>query len=1366
MANKVNITVNVSDNGTISLTEKSIKKLQKSNKALGASVQENDRFWKGASQQSSNSSKNFSKLQQTISGGLVPAYATLAANIFAASAAFNFLKTAGDLRVLQEGQNAYAASTGQAMRTLSNDIIAATDSQIKFTDAAQGAAIATAAGIGTDQLIRLGKAAKDTSAILGRDVTDSFNRLIRGTTKAEPELLDELGIILRLKDASKLYSDQMGITGRELTSFERTQAVTNFVLTESERKYSEITKAVGITSNGFNKLGKSFDDLINDLKGFLQILEPVAGFLAQNPFASLLLTLPLLGPVFAPLVEGTRRFADGLQKQAEASKLAAAAASTTLRENIENTRFLAGNQKIISKVVAEANKELASFDFATKKASVGIKTLGKGLASELKPRTLTRLIKEAELGINSFATMSEKNKKLFISSARDILNAQVAASSSMVRSVRLYGVAAGDVALLTKQKFIAGFAAIKVAAVSTFTFISTAVTRILPIIGGAFLIFDLLPNSFKEATREFFGFNKALDEETKKSIERVKELNTQFEKFVKTQKLLSEQRNRGVATFGEEETLGAVGTQIEQRGPENIISNLQAALEQLNKGIVSSQKRIESLQKFSSRNPKEIGLIQTELLSARKNLEGLRSFDSSKFPDQFKPAVDEFNQLSAAFIELGVDSTAAGRKVIEIFKEIKASGKGLTKEASAELLQSLRVIKEIPAVLKNYKSTLNATKDELLSFGKSIDINTKSSRALVAVEDQLSVFLETTQKTGTVSAERAKEGLELAEQYATLFKLVKSEIGFIEGKLSLSTQALNISNNLASDRKTNLGLGREELSLATKEVQLRQAQLETSRKEQELRELPTRAEFSGANVNRRALEDAKRQAALEIEQSKAQEASIKRQLAQERASNVSSAKNNALQRESVFLATTRASVQDSVLEGLSKESSSLLNLADISQKIREEAENRAKIERESAAAGGLGDAERAALAISNLRTVQLEAQKMSLREQIVLVEELASIEFSSASQEGILAIQEKLIGLDLTPLLKKELSVRSKILANEIKSEKSVAVIGNRQKQILSLQEKRGKLQAEASSKTGEIQKGLLLQADAANAEITSLQRKNALEGISIAQTRLETEELRKQIDIRSQLASTTRDSLESSLQGGIAALIKNEESSLKDSILRVMEGVLTGLADKLSELLTKSITGILFQEESADTISIALDEGGILLSQRIRSALTGTTEAATIPEGKETSVLEKVGGESVESKPSSDTSVLEKIGGESVESKPSSDTIEETPNKLGQVFGDFGNRMLKIFSKENPLIASLGDIFGGLLGSLKDVFSNIFKGLGSGGGATAAGGTGGGLGGVFGTIISAFFASGGIAAGGLELLQMGVQLIDPPSEW
>ena len=141
---------------------------------LDKNARSTDRAMKGVSNMSSNTTKNFSKMSQGITGGLVPAYATLAAQLFAIDALFRFLKEAADYRVLMEGQEAFAAATGRAMKTISREIQAATEAQITFKEASQATAIGLAAGLTPGQLKELGESAKIVSVALGRDVTDSL----------------------------------------------------------------------------------------------------------------------------------------------------------------------------------------------------------------------------------------------------------------------------------------------------------------------------------------------------------------------------------------------------------------------------------------------------------------------------------------------------------------------------------------------------------------------------------------------------------------------------------------------------------------------------------------------------------------------------------------------------------------------------------------------------------------------------------------------------------------------------------------------------------------------------------------------------------------------------------------------------------------------------------------------------------------------------------------------------------------------------------------------------------------------------------------------------------------------------------------
>ena len=171
------ITFKITSDGSLKIVEQESKKAAQSVKKVGQSAHSADRALKGTAQASSGASKNFSKMSQGITGGLVPAYATLAANLFAVDALFRFLKSSADFRVLTQGQTAFAAATGVAYQSLAKDLQAATRNMVSFRDAAQAGAIGRAAGLSAGQLNELADAAFTVSTALGRDVTDSFNRL-------------------------------------------------------------------------------------------------------------------------------------------------------------------------------------------------------------------------------------------------------------------------------------------------------------------------------------------------------------------------------------------------------------------------------------------------------------------------------------------------------------------------------------------------------------------------------------------------------------------------------------------------------------------------------------------------------------------------------------------------------------------------------------------------------------------------------------------------------------------------------------------------------------------------------------------------------------------------------------------------------------------------------------------------------------------------------------------------------------------------------------------------------------------------------------------------------------------------------------
>ena len=282
MSKDIIVKLRIDDKGNIAEVGRKADKTSKSLDNFSDSAHNTDRRLKGASQQSSNTTKNFSKMAQGITGGLVPAYATLAANIFAISAVFRFLSDAADFRVMLQGQMEFAAQTGTSLALLTREVQAATDAQLAFKEASQAVAIGRAAGLSKQQIIDLADVAKNASLALGRDLTDSFQRLTRGAIKAEPELLDELGIIVRLNDATQEYARQLKVDANALNTFQKSQAVVNATLEQGREKFGDLS----IEVNSFTKLAKTFDDVLNSLKeGLSGFAEFLAKALAQNPMA-------------------------------------------------------------------------------------------------------------------------------------------------------------------------------------------------------------------------------------------------------------------------------------------------------------------------------------------------------------------------------------------------------------------------------------------------------------------------------------------------------------------------------------------------------------------------------------------------------------------------------------------------------------------------------------------------------------------------------------------------------------------------------------------------------------------------------------------------------------------------------------------------------------------------------------------------------------------------------------------------------------------------------------------------------------------------------------------------------------------------
>lgn len=265
------------------------------------------------------SGRDFAQEAQGL-GGLVRLYATYAANIFAAGAAFRALSSAMDTSNMVRGLDQLGAASGQALGTLSKRLVTATDGAISLREAMESTAKATSSGMSSENVLRMGKVAKQAAQALGVDMSDAVSRLTRGITKLEPELLDELGIFTRVDSATKEYAKSIGKSATALTDFERRMAFANAVLAEGERKFG----AIELDTNPYTKLAAAIKDAAQTgLELVNKVLAPIVGFLSESPTA-LATVLGTLGTVLLKqAMPAIGQFRAGLEDAAQkATKVA------------------------------------------------------------------------------------------------------------------------------------------------------------------------------------------------------------------------------------------------------------------------------------------------------------------------------------------------------------------------------------------------------------------------------------------------------------------------------------------------------------------------------------------------------------------------------------------------------------------------------------------------------------------------------------------------------------------------------------------------------------------------------------------------------------------------------------------------------------------------------------------------------------------------------------------------------------------------------------------------------------------------------------------------------------------------------------
>ena len=297
------------------------KKLEAAEKGMVAAARRQASQDSGTSRgiggQTGAEGRDFAKQAQGL-GGLVHVYATFAANIFAVSAAFGALSRAADTTNLVKGLDQLGAASGRNLGTLSKALAMATDNAISLQEAMVVTAQSTAAGMSEKNMLRLAEGAKKVSQALGVNMSDAISRLSRGITKLEPELLDELGIFVRVDKASQDYARSLGKASTALTDFEKRQGFAIAVLDQLDNKFG----AIDLESNPYTKLAATFKDVTQSILELINRgLEPLVKFMAASPGALTTVIAGLAALLIKQAIPAIGMFRENARRAQEELKL-------------------------------------------------------------------------------------------------------------------------------------------------------------------------------------------------------------------------------------------------------------------------------------------------------------------------------------------------------------------------------------------------------------------------------------------------------------------------------------------------------------------------------------------------------------------------------------------------------------------------------------------------------------------------------------------------------------------------------------------------------------------------------------------------------------------------------------------------------------------------------------------------------------------------------------------------------------------------------------------------------------------------------------------------------------------------------------
>jgi hypothetical protein len=209
--------------------------------------------------------------------------------------AFQFTSALVDTQAKMEGLSATLGVLGDRFG-LAGSEIAGTEKRLRLlglttVQSRESIRDFTRAGASQEEIITLTGLAMDSAARQGLTLDDAISRLTRATLKAEPELLDELGIVIKLDQVYRNYAKTLGITNANtLTVEQRGRAIVEALTKQAAAggEFAAQADTIAGTLLLIDQTGKIAQERLSEIFGgtthsvaktYLELLQAIDGVL-------------------------------------------------------------------------------------------------------------------------------------------------------------------------------------------------------------------------------------------------------------------------------------------------------------------------------------------------------------------------------------------------------------------------------------------------------------------------------------------------------------------------------------------------------------------------------------------------------------------------------------------------------------------------------------------------------------------------------------------------------------------------------------------------------------------------------------------------------------------------------------------------------------------------------------------------------------------------------------------------------------------------------------------------------------------------------------------------------------------------------